>query len=387
MNNRKQIVITHVQQKPILLYMENEKIYDVLVGEKNPQDAVEVGDIYVGRVQNVVPNINAAFVEIKKDVLCYLSLSEFGQDSKRVKCGDEFVVQVRKAAVKTKQAVVTCRPEIAGRFSVVSTKNQTKGISKKIDLEDEQLRLKNLLEEFADEEYGIVLRTNAAQADSEEIRKECKSLLDDLHEKMEQGQYRSPFSLLRKEEPFYLKYINSCQLEEINRIITDDETIYQHLHELFGDLTEWYEDESYPLDKLLGVTSKLQKAFEKRVWLKSGGNLVIEPTEALTVIDVNTGKAIDGKRNKETTFFKMNCEAAVEIARQIRMRNISGIIIVDFIDMQKKENQKKLMSLLGEELKKDKTRTAVIDITKLGLVELTRMKKNRPLWEVLGNFS
>ena len=147
---------------------------------------------------------------------------------------------------------------------------------------------------------------------------------------------------------------------------------------------QWYQDASYPLDKLLGIQSKLAKALQKRVWLKSGGNLVIEPTEALTVIDVNTGKAVEGKRNKETTFFKLNCEAAVEAARQIRVRNLSGIILIDFIDMKKKQHQDELMSLLREELAKDKIRTALVDITKLGLVEITRMKKNKSLYETLG---
>ena len=122
---------------------------------------------------------------------------------------------------------------------------------------------------------------------------------------------------------------------------------------------------------------------DKRVWLKSGGNIIIEPTEALTVIDVNTGKAIQGKRQRETTFYKINVEAAIEAARQIRARNISGIILIDFIDMQDKENEEKLMALFREELKKDKIKTTVIDITKLGLLELTRMKKNPPLWEML----
>ena len=129
----------------------------------------------------------------------------------------------------------------------------------------------------------------------------------------------------------------------------------------------------------------MKKALEKRVWLKSGANLVIEPTEALTVIDVNTGKAVDGRRKKETTFFKVNCEAAKEAARQIRMRGISGIIIIDFIDMHDKKNQKDLMDLLQSELKKDPIKTVLMDITRLGLVEITRMKKSPPIWEIYKN--
>lgn len=382
MNNRRQIVITHLQKKLVMLYMEDEKIYDVLVGEEEGVNTIEVGDIYVGRVQNIVQNISAAFVEVQKGIICYLPLSECG--GRKICCGDELVVQVKKAAVKTKQAVVTLYPELAGRFCVISTKTSEKGISKKIDGSEKILRLKGLLKEYGEEEYGILLRTNAGNASLEDIRTECGKLLQELHDRMEHSQYMACFSLLRKEEPFYVKYINGCQLDELERIITDDKKIFHEVQDVCGGLAEWYQDTSYPLDKLLGIQSKLSKAFEKRVWLKSGGNLVIEPTEALTVIDVNTGKAVEGRRNKETTFFKINCEAAEEAARQIRMRNISGIILIDFIDMQKKQHQNELLALLREELAKDKTRTTLVDITKLGLVEITRMKKSKPLWEIMG---
>lgn len=382
MNNRRQVVITHLQGRQVMLYMENEKIYDVLVGEEEDADAVAVGDIYVGRVQNIVQNISAAFVEVKKDVICYLPLSECA--GQKIRCGDELVVQIKKAAVRTKQAVVTLYPELAGRYCVISTKKCEKGISKKIKDPDRTRQLKELLEQYKEEEYGILLRTNAAYATPEEIRSECDKMVEEMHERMEHGRYMACFSLLRGEDPFYVKYINSCRLEELDRIITDDGEICRELQTLYGSLVQYYQDTAYPLDKLLGIQSKLAKAYEKRVWLKSGGNLVIEPTEALTVIDVNTGKAVEGKRNKETTFFKLNCEAAVEAARQIRMRNLSGIILIDFIDMKKTQHQDELMALLRTELAKDKTRTALIDITKLGLVEITRMKKNKPLYEAMG---
>lgn len=381
MNNRRQIVITHLQQKTIMLYMENEKIYDVLVGEKEGAQSIEVGDIYIGRVQNIVQNINAAFVEIQKGIVCYLPLSECGD--RKIQCGNELVVQIKKSAVKTKQPVVTLYPELAGKYSVIQTKTSRNGISKKIKDQEKILELQQLLGEYETEEYGILLRTNAADAPLDEIRSECQKLSAEMHEKMEHSRYMTCFSLLRKETPFYMKYINSCRPDDLDRVITDDEEIFHQLYPVCGSLAEWYQDTAYPLDKLLGISSKLEKAFEKYVWLKSGGSLVIEPTEALTVIDVNTGKAIDGKRNRETTFFRINCEAAREAARQIRMRNLSGIILIDFIDMKNRKNQRDLMALLGEELAADKTRTALVDITKLGLVEITRMKKNRPLWETL----
>lgn len=380
MNNRNQIVITSLQGKTVMLTMENEKIVDVLVGE-NQKEFVEVGDIFVGKVQNIVENINAAFIEIQKDVVGFLPLSECKE--RNIKGGEELVVQVKKAAVKTKQPVLTIYPEIAGRYSVISTKSQTKGVSKKIESEERQEQLRSLLSEFENESYGIVWRTSAETAEDAEILAEGKTLLQEMHELMEHSQYRTCFSRIRKEAPFYLKYIRSCRMEDFDRLITDLPEIYEELQPVYDEFVQYYEDESYPLDKLLGISSKLAKAFEKKVWLKSGGNLVIEPTEALTVIDVNTGKAVDGKRKKETTFFKINCEAAMESARQIRMRNLSGIILIDFIDMKEKENIQKLMHLLRTEFAKDKTKTALVDMTKLGLVEITRMKKSPPLREVL----
>ena len=344
MTNRSQIVITKVQDKTILVSVHNDKLYDVLV-ENEENTSGNVGDIFVGKVQNVVDNIHAAFVEFEKNKVGFLPLSEC--QGKTVKAGDEFVVQIKQAAVKTKQPVVTIFPDIAGRCAVV------------------------------------ILRTSAKAASEEEIRKECTGLLKQMHELMDYSEYKTRFSCLYREASFYLKYIRSLELSNFERIVTDLQSVYEELYPIYGDKVELYSDDSYSLDKLLGISTKLLKANEKKVWLKSGGNLVIEPTEALTVIDVNTGKAVDGRRNKETTFYKINCEAAIEAARQIRMRNLSGIILIDFIDMKEQEHVEELMQLLRMKLSEDKVKTVLVDITKLGLVEITRMKKNPPLREAL----
>lgn len=380
MTNRSQIVITKVQDKAILVSMHNDKLYDVLV-ENEENTSGNVGDIFVGKVQNVVDNIHAAFVEFEKNKVGFLPLSEC--QGKTVKAGDEFVVQIKQAAVKTKQPVLTIFPEIAGRFAVVSTKSKTKGVSKKIIEEEKKKELYKILEDFCEDPYGVILRTSAKTASEEEIRKECTGLLKQMHELMDYSEYKTRFSCLYHEASFYLKYIRSLELSNFERIVTDLQSVYEELYPIYGDKVELYSDDSYSLDKLLGISTKLLKANEKKVWLKSGGNLVIEPTEALTVIDVNTGKAVDGRRNKETTFYKINCEAAIEAARQIRMRNLSGIIVIDFIDMKEQEHVEELMQLLRMKLSEDKVKTVLVDITKLGLVEITRMKKNPPLREAL----
>ena len=382
MTNRSQIVITKVQDKTILVSVHNDKLYDVLV-ENEENTSGNVGDIFVGKVQNVVNNIHSAFVEFEKNKVGFLPLSEC--QGKTVKAGDEFVVQIKQAAVKTKQPVLTIFPEIAGRFAVVSTKSKTKGVSKKITEEEKKKELYKILEDFCEDPYGVILRTSAKAASEEEIRKECTGLLKQMHELMDYSEYKTRFSCLYHEASFYLKYIRSLELSNFERIVTDLPSVYEELHPIYGDKVELYSDDSYSLDKLLGISTKLLKANEKKVWLKSGGNLVIEPTEALTVIDVNTGKAVDGRRNKETTFYKINCEAAIEAARQIRMRNLSGIIVIDFIDMKEQEHVEELMQLLRMKLSEDKVKTVLVDITKLGLVEITRMKKNPPLREVLSS--
>lgn len=378
MNGRRQVVITEVMGKKLLFYMEQDRLYDVLA-EPQENGAPAVGNIYLGKVQNVVKNINAAFVEVQKDVLCYLPLSECGDN---VKCGDELVVQVKKAAVRSKQAVATRFPEMTGRYCVIRTAGSDRGISKKITDSGVRERLGRILQQFEGEPYSLVLRTAAQDAPEEAVEEECRRLFAALHEKLEYSRYKTCFSLLWGEVPFYIRYLYSCQPGELDRIVTDDREVYERLQPEYGEMTEFYGDGDYPLDKLFGLSSKLGKALEKRVWLKSGGNLVIEPTEALTVMDVNTGKAVEGKRNKETTFFRINCEAALEAARQMRLRSISGIILIDFIDMKKQEHRQELMELLRRELQKDKTRTSLVDITKLGLVEITRMKQHPPLWEI-----
>lgn len=357
---------------------------DNVILEEADERALRVGDIYVGRVDHVVKNIQAAFVEVQKHKMCYLPLKECAPQ--KVAAGQEFAVQVKKAAVKAKRAVVTRNLEFAGRYAVVTVLNRAKAISANIKEEAVRERLRRLLAEFEDEPFGIILRTNCQEAGEEQIREECEALLRQAETVVEQSKSRVRFTKVYCSEMEVVKYIRDRKSGAFDRIITDEREIYEKLRNepaCPDETVVFYEDHSYPLDKLLGISAKLEKAGKKHVWLKSGGSLVIEPTEALTVIDVNTEKAIVGKRDSETTFFRINVEAAKEAARQIRIRNLSGIILIDFIDMKEREHEAALLSELSREFEKDPVRTVVVDMTKLGLVEITRMKVRKPLHEML----
>ncbi len=357
---------------------------DNVILEEADERALRVGDIYVGRVDHVVKNIQAAFVEVQKHKMCYLPLKECAPQ--KVAAGQEFAVQVKKAAVKAKRAVVTRNLEFAGRYAVVTVLNRAKAISANIKEEAVRERLRRLLAEFEDEPFGIILRTNCQEAGEDQIREECEALLRQAETVVERSKSRVRFTKVYCSEMEVVKYIRDRKSGAFDRIITDEREIYEKLRNepaCPDETLVFYEDHSYPLDKLLGISAKLEKAGKKHVWLKSGGSLVIEPTEALTVIDVNTEKAIEGKRDSETTFFRINVEAAKEAARQIRIRNLSGIILIDFIDMKEREHEAALLSELSREFEKDPVRTVVVDMTKLGLVEITRMKVRKPLHEML----
>lgn len=358
-----------------------------------------IGNIYVGKVKNIVKNIDAAFVEIKKGVLCFLPLSEAEdaiftthKENDKLAVGDELLVQVLKDGVKTKAPVVSTNLNFTGRYFVFTTKRKDElGISNKLGEEDRK-RLQEYAQKKEEEAFGIIIRTNAKNATEEELDTEY-AYLKEVHDKVINfGIHKTVFSLLMQDEAPYIKQLRNIRQDELEEIVTDDKEIYDQAYEFLeahqpGDLEKLrlYDDASYSLWNLYGMESLLDDATRTRVWLKSGGYLVIEPTEALTVIDVNTGK-YEGGKNAETTFFKINQEAAVETAKQLRLRNISGIIIIDFIDMKTEADKLDVLSTLNKELRKDPTKTTLVDMTKLNLAEVTRKKVKKSLREQLGNY-
>ena len=240
------------------------------------------------------------------------------------------------------------------------------------------------------EEYGVIVRTNAEHISPEEVSEEVMQLVFLAARITDNAKFSSCYSCVYSPIRPYIAKIRDKAGREEEEIVTDSELVYNQIMEEFWDSDQilagqvkMYND-TYPLIKLYGLETVLEKALSRKVWLKSGGYLYIEPTEALTVIDVNTGKFISGK-DSEKTFLKINLEAAEEIAVQMKLRNLSGIIIIDFIDMNDKENVETLVSALKNHLKNDTVKTNFIDITPLGLAEITRQKIKKPIYEVLKN--
>lgn len=344
-----------------------------------------LNNIYVGRVKDIVKNLNAAFIEIAPGKPCYYSLEDCHNpiyvkkiNSPRMVQGDEVVVQVVKENIKTKPPKLSTNLTFAGNYLVLTTENTTIGISRKLPQEERE-RLKGLLEPYRNPDFGIVVRTNAAQATETEILTEYNNLRQEYEQLVQNAVHRTCFSCLKESPPEFLSLLRDVHQHKLQEIITDDTALYAQI-EKAGFPVKLYEDTMISLSKLYSLEVKLKEALQERVWLKSGGYLIIQPTEALTVIDVNSGKSI-AKKNVQEHYLNINLEAAKEIAHQLRLRNISGIIVVDFIDMKEPKAKDTLMYQLRQLVKTDSVPVQVVDMTRLNLVELTRKKVRKSLAE------
>ena len=355
-----------------------------------------LGNIYIAKVKNVVKNINSAFVDLGGGRMAYYSLQDgpchFAGDTRRSvpQAGDDLVVQVVREAVKTKDPVVSGKLSFTGRFCVLTAGRNQIGFSAKIRDAGRRRQLQALLEPEMEEDFGVIVRTNAQDAPEERILEELRFLKEQYRQVLAASRFRVSGSLLYEAEPFCRARLRDVYGQDLEAIVTDQPDIYEDLREYLSrhqpealPLLRLYQDPLVSLDKVYQLEKALDEALSPRVWLKSGGYLVIEPTEALTVIDVNTGKYA-GKKNQQETIKKINLEAARETARQLRLRNLSGIILVDFIDMETAKDQEELLSVLSACCFQDPIRTTVVDMTRLNLVELTRKKVRKPLYEQIG---
>ncbi len=353
-----------------------------------------VGNIYVGRVENIVKNINAAFVSYAKGKTAFLPLDEAKDlsDGRVLHQGDLVLIQIANEAIKTKPPRATTFINIVGRYAVITYGKLGLGVSSKITNSNLREEYKERFEQYSSEEYGLVIRTNAENASTDEIDKEISTLVSRFEKIKIAARTRAAHTILHVEEKNYIKELRSINFNEISQIITDDKMIYGDVAEYIKGYDEAainklvYIDEDQAVLKIHGLESVLKQAVSERVWLKCGGYLIIQPTEALTVIDVNSGKCVLKKKTLKETIKKVNLEACAMIAKQLRLRNLSGIIIVDFIDMEEEEDRKELLKALKEYIETDPVKTVLIDMTKLNLVEITRQKIRKPIYEQLESY-
>jgi ribonuclease G len=398
------LVITKNYKSIVSALFEDKDMVQVSLNASDEEGIL--GNIYLGKVKNIIKNINAAFIEIEGGRMCYYSMGEnlypimvqehaydrtgANLSETKLKIGDELVVQVVKEDIKTKAPVVSSNLNFTGKYVALTYGKPATGVSSKIGDEKERKRLKEIAKKYQGREYGFIIRTNAAYTSEDRIAAEIEKLISSYEEIRSYGIHKTRFSLLYKTPQNYICDLRDSYTDNVEEFITDDTELYDNMKkyletyqpEDIGKL-RMYKDDLLSLSSIYGINDKLNDAIRSKVWLKSGGSLIIQPTEALTVIDVNTGKAIAGKKKVQETFLKVNREAAKEIAKQIRLRNLSGIIIIDFIDMELTKDKELLMEELREYFKKDPIKTTLVDMTALGLVEVTRKKVRKPLHEQL----
>jgi ribonuclease E len=372
---------------------------------KNADETNQIdGNIYLGRIQNVLPGMELAFVDIgiPKNAVLYKGDVSFDTDdvdgvttnNKRIeemiRAGQTIICQVTKNAIGAKGARLTQEVSLPGRFAVLVPNSSTIGISKRLP-DGERRRLRKIIDEVKPERHGIIIRTAAEGVTGEELARDVTSLVEKWTAiEIEVAKSNQP-RLVYRDLDLAVRVLREELNDEYRAVLIDDITLYEKVREYvlavnpeLADRIEYYdrETEELPLFERYFVHEQLHRALDRKVFLPSGGSLIIERTEALTVIDVNTGKNV-GVNNLEETVFRNNLEAADEVARQLRLRDIGGIIVIDFIDMESKGNREAVASALRQALSRDKTRTQVFDISELGLVEMTRKRVIEGLLESL----
>jgi ribonuclease E len=350
------------------------------------------GNIYVGKVQNVLPGMEAAFVDIgtPKNAVLYRGDVQYDAEDivdsqpriEQILKGKQLIVcQVTKNPIGVKGARLTQEVSLPGRFVVLIPNSKTYGISKRLP-DAERKRLRNILDRVKPAEHGLIVRTAAETATEHELRADMTRLVEQWNDIEAKAKKANGPTLLYREPPVAVRVIREEFNSDYRGVVIDDRQLFEDVRDYvqafnpeLADRVEYFDPtaEGLPIFEKHHVHEQIHKALDRKVWLPSGGSLIIEHTEALTVIDVNTGRNV-GTSNLEATVFQNNLEAAEEVAHQLRLRDIGGIIVIDFIDMEIKENRRKVVEAFRSALSRDKTRTQVFDISELGLVEMTRKR-------------
>lgn len=383
------LVITKLKGHILSALSDQKKILEMRI-DPPADDSPRLNEIYIGKVSAVKEALHAAFIDVRPGVTCYFDLKELDRaiftaklSKKPIAVGDELLVQISREALKTKLPAVTANISFFSKNAILTTGRNTVGISSKLSAEKRK-ELQELVRPYICEDYGFVIRTNAGQMEEKALILEIERLINEYNSLMPYVKTRKCYSLIRHADYEYEVFLRDCGNDSLKEIVTDDTELYEAVHNYLKqhmpacvDRLRLYRDPLLPLSKCYALEQVLKDSIKEQVWLRSGAYLVIQPTEAMTVIDVNSGKA-DTQKKKEQ-FLKINLEAAEEIARQIRLRNISGIIVVDFINQESEEERAQITDMLKARFKNDPVPTSYIDTTGLQLVEITRKKVRKPL--------
>lgn len=394
------------EQTRVALLESNTQLSELYIERR--KEASLVGNVYKGKVVKILPGMQSAFVDIglakaaflhAADVLSGFDYSIFGEELEEtvpmnlpiedmLQEGEDVFVQVSKDSIGSKGARATSYITLPGRHLVLMPGVEHIGVSRKILDEEERTRLKDLINTLKPDNFGFIIRTASEGCTEDELKKDIDYLMllwDNIEKK--KGKVNSPH-LLYSDLDLALRSVRDLLGHEIDKLLIDSKEEYDNLVEFVNTYLpklvskiELYED-TEPIFDAYGIELEIPKALGKRIWLKSGGYIIIDQTEALTSIDVNTGKFV-GKFSLEDTIFKTNIEAVKEIAYQIRLRNLGGIIIIDFIDMEKEENRQKLFSVFQEAMDKDRAKCTILEVSELGLIQMTRKRVRESLERVL----
>ena len=413
----KEIVINVSQRETRVALLEDGTIVELFI--ERGDDADITGNIYKGRVQRVLPGIQAAFVDIGLNQAAFIYVDDVlrngFQDIEKQMAraggfepsyppapedyrpspieellveGQEILVHVAKAPMGTKGPRVTSYVSLPGRFLVLMPFANHIGVSRRIEDEAERSRLKNMIAEMRDNHFGYIVRTAAEGIDIPRVQQEMM-FLKNLWASVQKKFKKAPApTLIHQELSLSLRAVRDLLVHEADRLIIDASQHYataiaflDTFNPVLKSRVELY-DGKEPIFDAFNLEGDISRALKRKVWLKSGGYIIIEHTEALVAIDVNTGRYV-GKHNLEETILKTNLEAVKEIAYQIRLRDIGGLIIIDFIDMQKKSSQEKVYSALQDALKKDRSKTHILPISDMGLIQMTRKRNKEPLTRIM----
>jgi ribonuclease E len=408
------LVCVHVQpQMTQIAMLEGRSLVEHYVSRAADDTNQIDGNVYRGRVQNVLPGMEAAFIDIgiPKNAVLYRGDVRYdrediegggtggggnggGGNQPRIedvlKAGQTILCQVTKNPIGAKGARLTQEVSLPGRFAVLVPNSSAFGISKRLG-DNERRRLRRIIDEVKPAGHGMIIRTAAEGVSADELQRDVETLLEQWNAIEAEAKRSDAPGLLYREPELSVRILREELNAEYRGVVIDDRALFEQVRDYvravspeLSDRVEYYdpEVEGLPIFERYHVHEQLHKALDRKVWLPSGGSLIIERTEALTVIDVNTGKNV-GKTNLEETVYRNNLEAAEEVARQLRLRDIGGIIVIDFIDMEIRENRDKVAGALRNALARDKTRTQVFDISELGLVEMTRKRISEGLLETL----